>query len=239
MKVAKNNRSKKSKSRVNSNSTMKSKKSLRFCTDKYRNKDNIYFLQYYFQNELDNDNSRSIINEMFDCIELKYVQHKYNCTTKNEETDITTTRFTLDKNSCMVYENPKRNSVQLYGYYEKSVEMKDKKRKKWNRIDIYNKKQQHTYVVYPDHQEFEIIQDVFDEYKDIIEYEHDLFKCALDDEISTIVDDIKKVDDMDDKDASRALKMKLGKVINNLYNSNLDITEETYKTFNEFLSKFE
>ena len=76
------------------------------------------------------------------------------------------------------------------------------------------------------------------EYKDIIEYEHDLFKCALDDEISTIVDDIKKVDDMDDKDASRALKMKLGKVINNLYNSNLDITEDTYKTFNEFLSKF-
>jgi hypothetical protein len=229
--VSSNNQSKKSKK-----GRVKTEKG--FSVDKSRNKENLYFLKYYYQNSLDNQDSVSIVNEMFDCIELNYVQHTYNGESMKETTTSTTTRFTIDKNSNLVYEKQETNTATLFGYYCKSIEMKDKKRRKWNRIDIYDKKKQHKFIVYPEHQEFEIIQDVFDEYKNIIEIENDVFKCSLDDEIAEVISEIKNADAIEDKDAKMELKKKLCNIITNLCNSNLDITEETYEVFNNFMSKF-
>lgn len=236
--MSNNHQSKKSKKGRTKNSPKKTEKGLEFSVDKARNKENLYFLKYYYQNSLDNQESVSIVNDMFDCIELNYVHHTYNGETQKEMTVSATMRFTIDKNSNLVYEKQGSNTAALFGYYFKSVETKDKKRKKWNRIDIYDKTKQHKFIVYPEHQEFELIQDVFDEYKNIIEFENDVFKCSLDDEISKIMSEIENAGSMKDKDEKLELKKKLCKIITNLCNSNLDITEETYKAFNDFLSKF-
>lgn len=229
-----NNKSRKQRQTSNKKSITKPQ----FCLDKQRNRDNLYFLKYYFENNIHLSEKESIMNDMFDCVELKYVKHVYDKSKDTGKTLTSSSILAIDKYSNLVYKN--HPEVAMYGYYTETLETKDKTKKNWKRVDIFDKNKKHKYIIYPENQEFETVVDVFDEYKEITEEETSILKNELDDEISGVIDKIKEMNEKAmDAEAARKLKYKLGKIINNLYNSNLDITEETYNTFNEFLTKYE
>ena len=204
----------------------KSKTNCSFTIDKQRNKQNLSFLKCYI-NELLQEHENIILNEIFEVIRMDYIDE--------DNKEIRNCHVILDRYSNLVYKN--NSHPEYYGFYERTKEKKNKERHGWSKINIYDNNKQIKYNIYPEHQVFIEVMDVFEEYKYITYEENNKLRDDMDKEISIIREEILLNHENKDKNKSAEIKKKLGYIINNLYNSHYDINKEIYDIFQDFLSK--
>lgn len=207
-------------------SDKKSKSKSNFVMDKQRNKQNLSFLKCYI-NELLHENENIILNEIFEVIRMDYIDE--------DNKEIKNCHVILDRYSNLAYKN--NSHPEYYGFYERTKEKKNRERYGWSKINIYDNNKQIKYNIYPEHQVFIEVMDVFEEYKYITYEENTKLRDDMDKEISIIREEILLNRKNKDKNKSTEIKKKLGYIINNLYNSHYDINKEIYDLFQDFLSK--
>ena len=224
-----------------------------------RNKDNLWFINKYLKSSF--MYSYSIINNMFTIIDIDKFENinTNNGKSKNEKFEnliyrikknIKKTKtnkdrelYILDKESNIVYHNNKYYGKYDIKHIEKSHQFYDKT-KIIKSIYIYNNEKELKYIVYPQIQKYEKIQNVFDDFESITTKENNALAHKLDKELGNLKIMMKERLNTNCEEKEEILKQydiknKIVKIINELYYSNLDLKQNMYDLINNYLYNIE
>ena len=236
--------------------------------DQERNKDNLWFIKNYIFNNM--NYKGDILNNMFNIInfdELEEIQNDENETNssglkieslknlvyvnknkkpENNKLNKKNSIFILDNVTNMVYHNNKHYGFYVMKYLEKDHKHYDNT-KLIKAFHIYDKKNIHKYIFYPQIGKYKTINTVFEEYENITKLE--TFKLAkkLDIQLEEIKQMLQNKAHNQDKSPNQEsnnsvkydkfkVKSSMLDVINKLCYTNLDFNETMYNFMDDYLT---
>ena len=189
--------------------------------NKRRNKDNLWMMK---QMSMNCPSMYALIFEIIDLNDYESIQEQ----PKKNDDDFKP-RFEIDKYDNLVY----KDEI-YYGTYKETKKVQGNIEHQI--IEIYDSSKEPKYVINTTTKKYDEVNDVFDQYMSITMEEQDQLMIIIDQELVELFSMMEGEVPSDIKEQKK-IRNKLRSIIEKMYNSQIDLTTESYKKIDNFIKK--